>query len=235
MSTEKFADLLQNLRGGTELVRKIGQRIHQERKALSLTLVAAGKRLGISHAYLCEIEKGRKPAPFRILDGVGQWRGRSLEWLLFGEDTPDATPGDRVGEGQAAYATRTPPSLPVVGKVMPSAPTDEGAATHAWQPVEPPESHAMPLGARLFEVQGNSLRPIALDGQHLVVLEGEATDGELAAVELKDGTQLIRRWWWDDEHKRVTLESIAREAAEPPVIVMPRQVSLVWRIVGVLF
>lgn len=227
MSSEKFAQLLRNLRGGTLFVREVGQRIRQERKALALTLSAAGKRLGISHAYLCEIEKGKKPPPYRVLEGVSSWRSRDLEWLLFGEESP-AT--ELVAEEGQTYTARRPPKLPVVGTVG-----SDDKHRAVWEPVEPPDWYELPGGAKLVEVRGDALRPVALDGQHLVVVEGTASNGELVAVELKDGIQLFRRWWWDEAQKRATLESVTPDTAEPPIAVTPRQVARVWRIIGVLF
>lgn len=35
------------------------------RDELNLTLVEAAKRFGISHTYLCELEKGRRPVPLK--------------------------------------------------------------------------------------------------------------------------------------------------------------------------
>jgi transcriptional regulator with XRE-family HTH domain len=230
MSTENLSNLLQNFKGGTALVQAIGARIRQERQALGLTLASAGERLGITHAYLSEIERGKKPPPYRVLKAVGAWRGRSIEWLLFGEEGLAAEGTGQVGEEMAPYGAAGPACLPVAGEVA-AGPEPSIVET----PAQPRRWHRLPKGARLLEVRGDALRPVALPGQHVLVVEGKGQDGDLAVVELKDGRQLFRRCWWSEGGKQLTLESVGPEAGQPPLVVPTARVRRVWRLVGVLF
>lgn len=62
----------------TDLPRKIRQR----RKLLRLTQTQLAQRLGITQAYLAEIEKGRKRPSLEVLEKLCDTMGCSADYLL---------------------------------------------------------------------------------------------------------------------------------------------------------
>ena len=79
------------------------------------------------------------------------------------------------------------------------------------------------------------MAPVAFDGQHVLGVEATPENGWLVAVELKDGRQLFKRWWWTEGRRKAILGSVRREQIEPPVVVRWSQVRRAWHIIGVLF
>lgn len=108
-------------------------------------------------------------------------------------------------------------------------------ANVVWDPIEPPEWHQLPEGARCVEVRGDSMRPLVWTGQRVVVApqEGEPRDGDLVIADLADGRQVFKRWWRGEG--QVTLESLRTDEPQKPIVVARRRIRRVWRIVGVLF
>jgi len=220
------------MRPGTDFVLAIGGRVRQERKAQALTLKEASGRIGISHAYLSDIEHGKVAPTWRVLDGVCTWRGQSLEWLLFGEEEAAERVDDEscVHELAGHYTTDRQVRLPLVGRVS--------ANPHPeviWEPIDPPEYREVPKGAVALEVRGDSMQPVAYEGQAVIAVDLPVENGDLVAVEMKDGRQFFKRWWWREGRKLAILESVRREAIEPPVPIKLRDCRHVWRVVGVLF
>ena len=230
MSRQKYAKLLQSYRRNTPFAREVGHRIGSARKRQGLTLHEAGAKLGISHAYLSEIEHGKRVAPLPLLERVAEWTPHEFDWLLFGdEETSDAR---GVAEADRAYRTPRAIRLPIVGRAS------AGPQSNVvWDPIDPPEWHELPANARLIEVKGDSMRPLVWPGQKVIAVEagGDLSNGDLAVVELREGRQLFKRWWADRDRERVTLTSLRTDEPEPPLVVTARQVRRAWRIIGVLF
>jgi len=227
MSREKYIQLIRNYKRNSALVRRIGERIRAERQAAGLTQRELAERLRIKQPNLAAIEKGRVSPTIEILEVVCRLRGRSLDWLLFGEKGA----GRGVSEVEEPYVPkgRARIRLPVMGRLAAKPGSDVG-----WEATEPQAWCELPAGAQLIEVEGDALSPVALAGQKVVVVEGSAGDGDLVAVELKDGRQLFRRWW---RHGRraVLLASLRQDGSEPPVVERLDDIRRVWRIIGVIF
>jgi len=198
---------------------------------MGLTLREAGAACGISHAYFSQIEHGRRIPPGRVLLEVSSWRDRDINWFLFGDEgIYEAATAEEVAEGEGFYTTRHPLRLRLVGRVSANPAPDV-----SWEPIDPPEYRELPQGAVALEVRGDSMRPVAYDGQAVIAVNAPVENGDLVAVEMKDGRQFFKRWWWRKGRKQAILESVRREAIEPPVPIRLRDCRRVWKVVGVLF
>ena len=164
---------------------------------------------------------------------IGARIGTSPGWLLFGqgpERLRDLAEGEAVGEREAGYCEGRRHRFPLVGRV--SASSDPEVL---WEAVEPTEQCELPEGVVAMRVRGSSMQPVAYDGQHVLAVELPLRNGDLAAVELRDGRQFFKRWWWREGRKVAELVSVTGERIEPPVPIRVKQIRRAWRIVGVLF
>jgi len=221
---QRHLELLAGYRPGSELARAVGARIRTERLAVGLTQTEAARLLGISRPFLSGIEHGHRVASPDLLRAICRWRGADVSELLFGpeQDTEVAEPVD----AYSPTATR----LPVVGRASADPLTDM-----AWDPIDPPEWLEIPRAARLIEVRGDSMRPLAWPGQHVIVLPERPNDGDLAVVQLRDGRLLFKRIWWAARGRRASLLSLRAEEPEPPIEVPAREIARLWRVIGVLY
>lgn len=71
--------------------RDIGERIRKHRKELGYTQAVLAEKVDLSTEYICEIETGRKNASLFALISISDVIGISIEELLFGEYTENAT------------------------------------------------------------------------------------------------------------------------------------------------
>ena len=148
---------------------------------------------------------------------------------LAGADAASSGSG-QVAEGKPAYTRLHPVRIQLVGRVSANPDPDV-----IWDEIDPPEYRELPKGAFALEVRGDSMRPVAMPGQAVIAVDDPVENGDLAAVELRDGRQLFKRWWWRKGRKNAILESVRREAIEPPVSVKLRDCRHVWKVIGVLF
>ena len=206
-------------------MREIGGRLRGERVAMGWTQREVAERLGLKQPNLSAMEKGRVCPTIQILETVCSWRGRSLEWLLFG----DAAPEEAVGESEASYGKPAGMGIPVIAHTA----LDAGGET-TWRDCEARRSCPLPEGPMLVEVRGDSLRPLAGDGQVLLVCETPPEDGDIVMVETHDGRRLIKRWWPRDEG-RVALEGVGDANRAAPLDIARADVVRVWRVLGVIF
>ena len=220
-------DLIRHYRRNSPLMCAIGQRIRDERRALGMTQRELAQRLGIKQPNLAAIEKGRVSPTTETLETVCRLRGRSLEWLLFGEESRVPL----VSDAEEPYVTRQGAKLrlPVVARV-----SGKPGSGVVWDDLRPHPWHDLPAGAQLIAVRDDSLRPVASPGQKVLAVEEPARDGDLVALELKDGRRLFKRWWRRDE-RTVVLAGIRPDEPEAPLIETRRNIRRVWRILGVLF
>jgi len=63
----------------------VGRRVRQLR-GFDLTQADFARRIGISQSYLSAIELGRNEAGAGVLLSISREFGRSIEWLLTGEE-----------------------------------------------------------------------------------------------------------------------------------------------------
>lgn len=223
MSSQKYKQLITSYRRNSALMCAVGSRVRSERLAMGWTQREVAEKLGIKQPNLAAMEKGRVSPTIEVLEAVCGWRGRTLEWLLFGEEGADSL----VAEGAEAYG-RVPLRLPVAAETC-----QEADQRIAWREVEPVDWCEVPSNARLLAVRGDGLRPLASDGQKLLAVEAPAADGDLVAVEMRDGRRLVKRWWAGKRGK-VTLQGARQSSSVPPVVERRGDIRRVWRIIGVL-
>jgi transcriptional regulator with XRE-family HTH domain len=63
----------------------VGRRL-RELRGFDLTQAEMAKRLGVSQSYLSSAERGENEVGAEILLRIGKEFGKSLEWLLIGND-----------------------------------------------------------------------------------------------------------------------------------------------------
>ncbi len=63
----------------------VGRRV-RELRGFDLTQADIARRIGVSQSYLSAIELGRNEAGAEVLLAIGREFGRSIEWLLTGEE-----------------------------------------------------------------------------------------------------------------------------------------------------
>ena len=76
-----------NPRGGGEALdwKEIGRRI-RELRGFYIRQEEFAKRIGVSQGYLSRIERGEKEIGAQILLSIARAFGKSIEWLLTGQD-----------------------------------------------------------------------------------------------------------------------------------------------------
>jgi transcriptional regulator with XRE-family HTH domain len=72
-------------KGGSIDWLAVGRRVRQLR-GFDLTQAAFAHRIGVSQSYLSAIELGRNEAGAGVLLSISREFGRSIEWLLTGEE-----------------------------------------------------------------------------------------------------------------------------------------------------
>ncbi len=76
--------LLRRPRGSIDWVA-VGKRV-RELRGFDLTQADFARRIGVSQSYLSAIELGRNQAGAGVLLSISREFGRSIEWLLTGEE-----------------------------------------------------------------------------------------------------------------------------------------------------
>jgi phage repressor protein C with HTH and peptisase S24 domain len=89
----------------------------------------------------------------------------------------------------------------------------------------------------IVEVNGNSLAPVALKGQRVLVDVSDRTpkDGNIVVLETTDGATYVKRYYEDREHNRVTLTSINPADGQSAIRLDVTKVHRARAGVGVLF
>jgi len=86
-----------------------------------------------------------------------------------------------------------------------------------------------------YEVDGNSMAPVVLNGQR-ILLDRKATvrDGDIALVHLKDGRQFCKRYFYDEDAKMIVLQPQNQETARP-IVIKESDISQIYKVIGTLF
>jgi transcriptional regulator with XRE-family HTH domain len=63
----------------------VGRRVRQLR-GFDLTQADFARRIGVSQSYLSAVELGRNEAGAEVLLSISRQSGKSIEWLLTGEE-----------------------------------------------------------------------------------------------------------------------------------------------------
>lgn len=92
------------------------------------------------------------------------------------------------------------------------------------------QSIALPEGAHLVRVCGDSMVPIALDGQAVWVVDAKPGDGDLAVIEPRDGPMLFKRVYRRDHGWECVSANPAPEFK--PVSLRDAEVRRIRKVVG---
>ena len=137
------------------------------------TITELAKKTKYTVSQIARVFKGEQPVTHRMLFELAYALGATPEYLEHGIE-PDA---DRITEAVETYRV--------------------GAGTHFAVADDPPADSTPwpnPKALCAFRVDGDSMEPVARDGQ--VVIASKAAwphSGDLAYVELEDGTTMFRR------------------------------------------
>lgn len=106
-----------------------------------------------------------------------------------------------------------------------------------WDPIEAGEEGyaELPEGVVALEVRGSSMEPVAYAGQSVLAVPETPRNGDLVAVELRDGRQFFKRWWWRKGRTTAELLSVSPVQIAPPIPIRRRDIRKAWRVIGVLF
>lgn len=95
------------------------------------------------------------------------------------------------------------------------------------------ESEEIPDDAHLVRVHGDSMSPLALDGQFVIVTEAEATSGDLAVIETKDGEIIFKRIQIEGE--KIYCQSLNQAVSYPLIVKRVTEVRKKRKVWGVKF
>jgi len=170
--------------------------------------------------YLKGLVEPRASSLARIREATGC----DLNWLLTGEKSSVAA------EAPGQYADGCPHPLPMIGRV---AADDSGGSLVEFDHEGAPILVGRQTGC--LEVNGNSLAPLARDGQYVLVdlSDRSVRDGDIAAVETQGGETYVKRWYRHDGE--IVLTSLNPVEPQPPVRLKEKQIRQAFVVVGVWF
>ena len=163
------------------------------------------------------IELHRDPRS-TTLKRIVQGTGCRYEWLLTGK-------GEMFGKEEGEMSE----GLPVLAMAS--------AADGQIQMVSEDDDHyrqrrKLPPRTHLVRVIGDSMMPVALNGQYVFVVPEPPDDGGLAVVEKKDGEVLFKRVHF--QGKEVFCQSVNPDPKYRPVVLKKSQVRHFYKIIGIL-
>ena len=167
---------------------------------------AVARTFGVGVSTLDGWLDGEYEPSLEFLEKVSEQTGRTVDWLVKGADPP--------GEYEV--------------------PTYMAGAGAHWQVAdgEAPFNTVIPRGLIAFQVNGDSMDPIARHGQSVLINPlALVRDGDLAVVELADGTRSFKRVYHQGHRWVLVSVNVAYE----PRVVEEREVSRIWKAWGVRF
>ncbi len=208
---------------GNSYKSSIGNRICDAFFTTNQTQISA--EINVSQSTLSRYFQNEREWPVRILREVADKTGVTLDWLITG-----AAPKYPSGRGGASRAAESDPIyLTVAGR---AAADDSGGAAVEFIHDEG-EYIEIPPSIHVVEVHGNSMSPLLWDGQYaLIDTEMAPREGDLAAVETRDGDTYIKRWHALPGTGDIILSSINNSDAQPPVRIPKDSIRQAYRIMG---
>jgi transcriptional regulator with XRE-family HTH domain len=189
-----------------------GSRLRDKRKSSGLTQNDLAKRAKLSITYVSELENGKKEGK------LGVWRSLA-----------DALLVDFVSLYAGAPELKTPEAIPLVGAV--SGDPDTNFAWDIDDSIVATESVSLPK-VRALRVKGNSMDPVARDGQYVLFTEDWPHDGDLCVCCVSDRKFFKRYYCPPGSGPLVTLQSVA---GHRPLLVKRSEIAWARRVVGVVF
>ena len=239
MSTENLWNLLRNFRAGTAFTKAVGARIRSERRAAGLTLKEACAQAECSEPFFSTCERGKTTPTPAILEVACSWRPCSVAYVLFGEDEEEKVVIEAAEYVMSVCDGVTPISDPdkfqrCVGEVMVTYGTAKARrivfpirhrvsatpnANIVWEPLEAMGEVELPSDLHAELVVGNSMNPVARDGQIVLMREKGPADGDLGMIELKTGERYFKKVWQEGKAKAFNLTSINEVDDHRPMLV----------------
>ncbi|HEY8448958.1 MAG TPA: helix-turn-helix transcriptional regulator [Bacillota bacterium] len=72
--------------------QRVGARLRQARRTANLTIQALADMAHVSPSYISDVERGMKNPSLPVMAALSQALGRSLDWLVFGNDRQSPLP-----------------------------------------------------------------------------------------------------------------------------------------------
>lgn len=185
---------------------------------------AFARSLGLTPQTFHSYAKGRGSVPGGILlRKIAEKTGCSATWLLTG-----------VGEMLPPKVQRSDNGslfLPVLACASAASPNGvcmvaEGAEHYSARVAIPPDAH-------LIKVHGDSMFPVAENGQFVIVTDEEAKSGDLAVVETKDSEIVFKRISIQEDS--VICISINRQREYEPIVKKRSEIRRMRKVWGVKF
>jgi len=198
-------------------------RLKQLLQGKTLKRIAAD--LDINFQNVQRYLSGRYPGTLFLMRLASVY-GVNINWLLTGEGSPYGEP-----VMTKISALDNPMVLPMLGYV---------SADPYTSLVREPQNEYETIEIRpklgTLRVDGNSMSPVAWEGQHLLVhLEEPPKNGNLAVVRTKDERVYFKRYFYDDRLQIVSLLSVNPTEPLDPVHLERHDIAHSYRVVGVLY
>ena len=187
-------------------IREVREKIFGRRGGLAAFMRATG----IDAALLGRYENGVEPTASKLATIIQATRC-SAAWLL-------------TGEGEMFDGPAEPLHIPTYR-------TGGGLHWVVSEDLEPYDT-TIPSGLVAYQVSGDSMEPLARDGQIVLALRGvQPRYGDLAVVEMNDGTHTFKRYC--PEGDQVMLVSV--NPGHQPELVRGRDIRSAMKVWGVKF
>jgi len=147
-------------------------------------------------------------------------------WLLTGQGDPFGPPPS------PSAATRRPAMhYQVFGHV-----SADPYTSVVYEAPERYETISVPPRIGSLRVEGNSMSPVAWDGQHILfLLEVPPKNKDLAIVKTNDGKVYFKHYFYDRARKLISLLSVNTTEPLEPILLSPADIASSYKVVGILF
>ena len=179
--------------------------------------------VGKSPGHIGKVLKGDRPVSEKLRRAFAHAFGTTAQWLRTGT-------GPRTVTSERDYEARDR-SFPLVGRA--AADSSEGQLT---SPVHPEGEYDIGADRVMVEIIGDSLAPVALDGQYVIVDTSMRSPraGDLVVCETTDGDVYAKRAF-PRNGNGLELVSVNPLHRERMIVLKPEQIKRVFVIVGVWF
>jgi SOS-response transcriptional repressor LexA len=185
------------------------------------------RALGISPSRYHNWEAAVCNVPNDFLRKTHVLTGCDAMWLMFGEGVPFG--GHAAAERPADYASR--PTIPVLAAASAAMP-DHVAPDPNIQPLG---RLPVPVGLHAVKVVGDSMVPLALDGQFVLCTDDVPADGDLAIVELREEDEVFFKRVYLHGRDIVSLVSINPDPRLRSRVLKRREIRRMRKVWGIRF
>ena len=193
-----------------------------EREGLNQQELA--EKAGCSQSLISLILSGRAALTDKTAQAIADAFQEQVSYLMYGVRTMAYMQGDTEAEPIPLGGEVAEPSLPSRRSIIirPAGRAAADAATRIeWDPEAADLPDDLPPVVDAFKVAGASMAPVLWEGQWVAPdWRHWPSNGDLAVVILKDGRQLVKRYW-EDEHQVVTLGSLRPLSPDRPELPEP--------------